>query len=217
MRHLRVSCLCFCWMPTITSPKLHGQSRSVSTAAKKPHSTASAWENFCGTTICKRRTHTFQWKRLFLDPSPILRPTLRVFRLLFMLTDVVHCTTTERDCNWQRPRGEGIIAPFSVSFSISLRTAYKNKLTQGALFAQDRTTLLTRVEEACRHDEDWTHLTVTDFWAKLNQVLVDAGADLYARETKAKISTPQDTLDARHDMTKAKLDVMKLPPRRPKN
>ena len=55
------------------------------------------------------------------------------------------------------------------------------------------------------------------FWAKLNQVLVDAGADLYAREIQAKISTPQDTLDARHDMTKAKLDVMRLPPRRPKN
>ena len=44
-----------------------------------------------------------------------------------------------------------------------------------------------------------------------------AGSDLYAREIQAKISTPQDTLDARHDMTKAKLDVMKLPPRRPKN
>ena len=43
-----------------------------------------------------------------------------------------------------------------------------------------------------------------------------AGSDLYAREVQAKFSTPQDTLDARHDMTKAKLDVMKLPPRRPK-
>ena len=83
---------------------------------------------------------------------------------------------------------------------------YKNKLTQGALFAQDRTTFLARVEEACGHDEEWTGLTVTDFWAKLNQVVVDAGADLYARETKAKISTPQDTLDARHDLTKAKLE-----------
>ena len=94
----------------------------------------------------------------------------------------------------------------------------KNKLTQGALFAQAWTTFLARVEEACRHDEEWTHLTVTDFWAKLNQVLVDAGADLYAGETKANISTPQHTLDARHDMTKAKLDVMRLPPRRlPKN
>ena len=58
---------------------------------------------------------------------------------------------------------------------------------------------------------------VTDFWAKLNQVLVDAGSDLHAREIQAKISTPQDTLDARRDMTKAKLDVMRLPPRRPKN
>ena len=91
----------------------------------------------------------------------------------------------------------------------------KNKLTQGAPFAQDRTTFLSRVEEACRHDEVWTHLAVTDFWAKLNQVLVDAGSDLYAREIQAKISTPQETLDARHDMTKAKLDI--IPPRRPKN
>ena len=91
----------------------------------------------------------------------------------------------------------------------------KNKLIQGAIFAQDRTTFLSRVEEACRHDEGWTHLTVTDFWAKLNQVLVDAGSDLFPKETKAKIPTPQDTLDARHDMTKAKLDVMRLPPRRP--
>ena len=39
----------------------------------------------------------------------------------------------------------------------------KNKLTQGALFAKDRTTFLSRVEEACRHDEDLTHLAVTDF------------------------------------------------------
>ena len=93
----------------------------------------------------------------------------------------------------------------------------KNKLTQGALFAQDRTTFLLRVEEACRHDEEWTHLAVTDFWAKLNQVLVDAGSDLYAREIQAKISTPQDTLDARHDMTKAKLEVTRSPPRRPNN
>ena len=90
----------------------------------------------------------------------------------------------------------------------------KNKLTQGALFTQDWTAFLARVEEACRHDEEWTHLTVADFWAKLNQVLVDAGADLYAKETKAKISTLPDTLDARHDMTKAKLDVMRLPLRR---
>ena len=43
------------------------------------------------------------------------------------------------------------------------------------------------------------------------------GSDLYVREIQAKISPPQDTLDARHDMTKAKLDVMRLPPRRPKN
>ena len=61
----------------------------------------------------------------------------------------------------------------------------KNKLTQGALYAQDRTTFLSRIEEACRHDEEW---------AKLNRVLVDAGSDLYARETKAKISTSQDNI-----------------------
>ena len=77
--------------------------------------------------------------------------------------------------------------------------------------------LLSRVEEACRHDEEWDHLAATDFWAKLNQVLVKTGSDLYARAIQAKISTPQDTLDARHDMTKAKLEVMRLPPRRPRN
>ena len=93
----------------------------------------------------------------------------------------------------------------------------KNTFTQGALFAQDRTASLSRVEEACRHDEEWNHLSVTDFWAKLNQVLVNAGSELYAREIQPRISTPQDTLDARHDVTEAKLEVMKLPPRRLKN
>ena len=44
-----------------------------------------------------------------------------------MFTAVVHCTTTEIDCNWQQPRGEGIINPFSVSFNISLHTVYTNK------------------------------------------------------------------------------------------
>ena len=93
----------------------------------------------------------------------------------------------------------------------------KNKLALCALFAQDRTAFLSRVEEACRHDEEWNHLAVTDFWVKLNQVLVTAGSDLYAREIQARISTAQDTLDARHDMTEAKLEVMKLPPRHLKN
>ena len=78
----------------------------------------------------------------------------------------------------------------------------------------DRAAFLSRVEEACRHDEEWNNLAVTDFWAKLNQVLVTAGSDLYAREAQSKISTPQDTLDARRDRTAAKLEVMKLPPRR---
>ena len=35
-RHRRASYPCFCWMPTVTSPKIHGQNRPVSTAAKKP-------------------------------------------------------------------------------------------------------------------------------------------------------------------------------------
>ena len=63
-RHRRASYPCFCWMPTVTSPKIHGQNKSVSTAAKKPHSMASVWENSYGTTICKRRTHTSQLERL---------------------------------------------------------------------------------------------------------------------------------------------------------
>ena len=78
-----MSCLCFCRTPTVTSPKLHGQSRSESTAAKKLHSMASAWENFCEIITCGRRTLTFPWERLSLDPSPTLRSTLRVFLLLF--------------------------------------------------------------------------------------------------------------------------------------
>ena len=93
---------------------------------QKTHSTASAWENSCGTTICKRRTHTSQWERLSLDPSLILRSTSRVFRLLFMLADVVHCTTTEIDCNWQQPREKGS-SPHSVCLSASayIRNARK--------------------------------------------------------------------------------------------
>ena len=75
----------------------------------------------------------FPWERISLDPSPILRSTLRVFWPLSTFTDVVHCTTTEIGHNWQQPRGEGIIAPFSVSFSISLQTEYtkKGKITNG--------------------------------------------------------------------------------------
>ena len=103
MRHLRGSCLCFCWMPSVTSPKLHGQSRSVSAAAKKLHSMVSAWENSCEIITCGR-TLTFLQERLSLDPSPTLRSTLRVFLPLFMFTDVAHCTTTEIDCNWQQPQ-----------------------------------------------------------------------------------------------------------------
>ena len=40
---------------------------------------------------------------------------------------------------------------------------------------------------------------------------------MHAKEPQAKISTPQDTLDARCERTAAKLEVMKLPPRRLKN
>ena len=140
-RHRRASYPCFCWMPTVTSPKIYGQSRSVSTAAKKKtHSTVSVWENSCGTTICKKRTHTSQWERLSLDPSLILRSTSRVFRLVFMFTDVVHCTTTEIDCNWQQLRGEGIIASLSASFSISLLTEHtkKGKITNGTRTSSHR-------------------------------------------------------------------------------
>ena len=58
-KHRHASCQCFCWMPTVTFPKLHGQSRPVSTATRKPHSTVSAWENCCGITICRQRTPFF--------------------------------------------------------------------------------------------------------------------------------------------------------------
>ena len=87
----------------------------------------------------------------------------------------------------------------------------KNKLTQRVPFSR-RTG-----PPFCQWRKHAGTMKIGTFWAKLNQVLVTAGSDLYAREIQAKISTPQDTLDARHDMTKAKLEVMRLPPRRPKN
>ena len=68
MRHLRVSCLCFCWTPMVTSPKLHGQSRSVSTAAKKLHSMASAWENFCEIITCRAANTYFPVGATFFGP-----------------------------------------------------------------------------------------------------------------------------------------------------
>ena len=68
-RHRRASYPCFCWMPTVTSPKTHGLSRSVSPAAKKdPLSTASAWEKICGTTICKRVNTYFPVGATFFGP-----------------------------------------------------------------------------------------------------------------------------------------------------
>ena len=74
--------------------------------------------DFCKIITCGRRTLTFLWERLSLDPSPTLRSTLRVFLILFMFTDVADCTTTEIDCNWQQLRGEG-----SSSHSVCLSTS----------------------------------------------------------------------------------------------
>ena len=116
MRHLRVSCLCFCWTPMVTSPKLHGQSRLSSTAAKKLHSTASAWENFCEIITCRRRTLTFPWERLSLDPSPTLRSTLRVFRLLF---NVHSCCALHHEIATGSSPGEKASSPNSVCLSTS--------------------------------------------------------------------------------------------------
>ena len=90
-------------------------------SSKKLLSMASAWENCCEIIICRRRTLTFLWERLSLDPSPTLRLTLRVFRPLFVFTDAAHRTMTETGCNWQQLRGDGIIAPSSVFFNTSSR------------------------------------------------------------------------------------------------
>ena len=67
----------------------------------------------------------FPWERLSLDPSP-----------LCVSSSCCSCSqmlTTEIDRKWQQPRGEGIIAPFSVSFNISLHTECmkKGKITNG--------------------------------------------------------------------------------------
>ena len=183
---------------------------------KTPHSTVSAWETCCGTTICRRRTLFSRGSDFLWTLHQYSDRLLRVFRHHDGDRLQLAAAPERRD---HRP----IQCVFQHQLTYGIHEKRqdhqwdKNKLTQDALFAQNRTTFLSRVEEACRHDEEWTHLAVTDFWAKLNQVLVDAGSDLYAKEIQAKISTPQDTLDARHDMTKAKLDIMRLPPRRPKN
>ena len=207
-RHRRASYPCFCWMPTVTSPKIHDQNRSERTAAKKH----------------------IQWPVFGRTLGPFTNTQIDFARLPAAI-HVHRCCALHHDgdrLQLAAAPGRRDHRPIQVCLSASayIRNTRKrqdhqwdkNKLTQGALFAQDRTLFLARVEDARRHDEAWTHLTVTDFWAKLNQVLVDAGADLYAKESKAKISTPQDTLDARHDRTEAKLEVMRLPPRRlPKN
>ena len=91
--------------------------REVQQQKKKTHSTASVWENSCRTTICKRRTHTSQWERLSFTNTQIdfacLPAAIHVHRCCALHHD------REKDCNKQQPRREGIIAPFSVSFSIS--------------------------------------------------------------------------------------------------
>ena len=87
----------------------------------------SSKKNYIQWSVLGRTLAIPSLERLSLDPSPTLRSTLRVFLLLFMFTDVARCTTTEIDCNWQQPRGEGIIVPFSVSFNISLHIEYMKK------------------------------------------------------------------------------------------
>ena len=163
-------------MPTVTSPKLHGQSRSVSTAALKLHSVgATFFGPFSNTQI----------------DFACLPATVPVHRCCALHNDgdrlQLAAAPGRRD---HRP----------------IQCVLQHQLAYGIH------------ENRQEHQWDkWDHLAVTDFGAKLNQVLVTAGSDSYAREIQAKISTPQDTLDARHDMTKAKLEVMRLPPRRPKN
>ena len=160
----RASCQCFCWMPTVTFPTLHGQSRPVSTAARKPHSTVSAWENCCGTTICRRRTPFFPLGATFFGP---FSNTQIDFACLPAAVHVHRCCAPHHDGDrLQLAAVPGRIdhRPIQCVFQHQLTYGMhekrqdhqwdNNKLTQGALVAQDRTTFLSRVEEACRHDED---------------------------------------------------------------
>ena len=154
-RHRRASHPCFCWMPTVTSPTIHGQSRSVSTAAKETHSTVSVWENSCGTTICKRRTHTSQVGATFFGPFvntqidfACLPAALHAHRCCALHHDgdrlQLAAAPGRRDhrltqCVFQHQLTHG---------THEKRQDHqwdKNKLTQGALFAQDRTPFLARV------------------------------------------------------------------------
>ena len=218
-RHRRASYPCFCWMPTVTFPKIHGQSRSGKYSSKK----TTTFNGQCLGELLRDHhlqaaNTSFPMETTFFGP---FTNTQIDFACLLAAIHLHICCALHRGGDGLQlaaAPGRRDHRPIQCVFQRQLTSGiHEKRQTQGSLFAQDRTTFLARVEEARRHEEEWTHLTVTDFWAKLNQVLVDAGADLYAQETKAKISTPQDTLDARHDMTKAKLDVMRLPPRRLKN
>ena len=102
-------------------------------SSKKLLSMASAWENCCEIIICKRRTLTFLWERLSLDPSPTLRLTSRVFRPLFVFTDVAHCTTTETGCTTGSSSGETGSSPHPVYFSTPAHVWYAREKARASM------------------------------------------------------------------------------------
>ena len=167
-------------------------------------------------------TYFLVGRRLSLDPSPTPRSTLPVSQLLFMFTDVVHCTTMGIDCNWQQLWGEGYHRPNQCVFQHQLTYGIHEK--KGKEHQWDKNKLTTGCPVSRRTRPPFCHgwreagtMKSGTIWRSpifgRNSIkwFVKAGSGLYAREIQAKISTPQD------NMTKAKLEVMKLPPRRPKN
>ena len=154
MRHLRVSCLCFCWMPTVTSPKLRGQSRSVSAAAKK-----TTFNGQCLGELLRdhhlRATNTyFPVGATFFGP---FSNTQIDFACLPATVHVHRCCALHHDgdrLQLAAEKEEGIIVPFSVPFNISLHMEYmkEGKSINGTRTSLHRVPFSRRTEPPFRHE-----------------------------------------------------------------
>ena len=109
-----------------------------------------------------------------------------------MFTDVVHCTTTKVDCNWQQPPpGRRDHRPIQCVFQHQLTCGIHEKKARSPMGQEQAYT-------GCPFRAGPDHLSVTGRGSMPTRRRVDPS-------------------DARHNMTKAKLDVIRLPLHRPKN
>ena len=147
MRHLRVSCLCFCWTPMVTSPKLHGQSRLVSTEAKKTIFNGQCLGELLRDHHLQAANTYFPVGATFFGP---FSNTQIDFACLPAAVHVHRCCALYHDGDrLQLAAAPGrrdhrpIQCVFQHQFTYGIHEKRqehqwnKNKLTQGALFAQD--------------------------------------------------------------------------------